>query len=292
MNTMRYAGNLGSADTTRTPSPNVWKDCPVRDIQEGVRNGVYFYDDFQDFPLIGTQTTQIAHGKYKVFATTGSSITRVSAVNSVEIAGGALSATIDTDNDSASIAQSYPSYLLSGLTTTSGKLWFECCYAQNSLVTNLAGVFIGLAEVEQWTLATGVPFNGGDAITNSASAIGFRIEEDGLGVIDTVYSDRATSFTNIGDADSALTAANTFIKLGMKYDPADKEGKAVRFYANNLELTNSLSNAALVALTNLDANALGLLFATVGDSAGTTFANYLKWWRVAQVFDLGGGAST
>ena len=291
METTRLRGNLAAANTVRSKSPNIWGDCPWTVLREGARNGMAFYDDFADFPLTGTQTTQIAHGKYKVFATTGSSITRVSAVNSVETIGGALSATIDTDNDSASIAQAYPSYLLSGLNSNSGKLWFECCYAQNSIATNMAGVFIGLAEVEQWTLATGVPFNGGDAITNSASAIGFRIEEDGLGVIDTVYSDRATSFTNIGDAASSLGAANTFVKLGMKYDPNDREGKAVRFYKDNLELADSLSVSTLQGLTNLDANALGLLWATVGDSGGTSFASYMKWWSVAQVFDLGGGAS-
>ncbi len=290
MNTMKYAGNLGPALTNRAPSPAIWKDCPWRDIAEGVRNGVIFYDDFQDFPLIGTQTTEIGHGKYKVFATTGSSVSRVSAVNSVELAGGALRLATDTDNDSATIAQSYPTYLMSGLKTNSGKLWFECCFARKSLLTNMAAGFIGFAEVEQWTLATGVPFNGGDAITNAASAIGFRLEEDGLGVIDTVYSDRATSFTNIGDAESTLTAAFAFIKLGMRYDPADVDGKAVRFFANNVELPTALSTSALVALTNLDANALGLIWSMCADSAGTAAEDYLKWWRVAQVFDLDGGA--
>lgn len=284
----------GSTDTSRLGSPAIWSSCPwddIRDPKSGV-NGVTFYDDFQDFPLPGTLTTQIGLGKYKAFANTGCTITRVSTINSVEIGGGALQVAIDTDNDSVSIAQAYPSYMLTGLTSNSGKLWFEVCYAQNSVLTNMASVFLGLAEVEQWTLANTVPLNASDAITNAASAIGFRIEEDGLGVIDTVYSDRATSFTNIGDAATSLGAAFTFVKLGMKYDPADKEGKAVRFYKDNLELTDSLSISDLQALTNLDANALGLLFATVADSAGTSFANYLKWWRVAQVFDQGGGAST
>jgi len=290
MNTMRFKGNLGAGDTSRTPSPNIWGDCPWRDLKEGVKNGIAFYDDFADFPLVGTQTTQINHGRYKVFASSGSLVSRLSAVNSVEIPGGVLAHAIDTDNDSVSIAWSYPSLMMTGLPSNSGKLWFECCYAQNSLLTNMAGTFIGLAEVEQWTLAAGVPFNGGDAITNSAAAIGFRLKEDGLGVIDTVYSDRATSFTDIGAAAGTLSAAYAFTKLGMKYDPADKEGKAVRFYKDNLELTTSLSNAALIALTNLDANALGLLWATVADSAGTSWLSYMKWWKVAQVFDLGGGA--
>lgn len=290
MNTLRYKGNLGSGDTSRTPSPAIWADCPIRNIQERVQNGIFFYDDFSDLPLAGTQTTQIGYGKYKVFGTTGSGISRLSTFNSVEIPGGFAAAQLDTDNDSASLAQAYPSFMLSGLSSNSGKLWFECCYAQNSIATNMAGVFIGLAEVEQWTLATGVPFNGGDAITNAASAVGFRIEEDGLGVIDTVYSDRATSFTNVGDAATTLGSAYKFVKLGMKYDPADKEGKAIRFFKDNLELADSISLTTLQGLTNLDANALGLIWSTVADSAGTSFIGAMKWWSCAQVFDLGGGA--
>lgn len=292
MNTLRFAGNLGSADTTRSKSPNIWKDCPWNDIKEGVRNGIAFYDDGQDFPLIGTQTTQIGHGKYKVYATTGSSVSRVSSINSVIVPGGAFALSTDTDNDAAALAQSYPTILLSGLTSNTGKMWFEGCFARKSLVTNMAAGFLGLAEVDKWTLSATVPFNASDSIDASAAAIGFRLAEDGLGAIDTVYSDRATSFTNIQAAATTLSAAYTFTKLGMKYDPADKENRVIRFYVDNLELATAMSGTDLRALTNLDANALGLIWAMCADSAGTAAVDYLKWWSVAQVFDLGGGAGT
>lgn len=285
MNSMLYRGNLASADTTRKLSPNIWADCPIRDIIERkTRNGIFRYDDFSDLPLAPTLTTQIAFGRYKAFANTGCAIDRVTTINSVEVAGGALRQTIDTDNDGVSIADAYPSFLLSGLTSNSGPLWFECCYAQKSLVTNMAAVFIGLAETEQWTQANGVPFNAGDPITNSASAIGFRIEEDGLGVVDTVYSDRATSFTNIGDTEGGTLVAYTFTKFAMKYDPNETDN-CIRFYVNNQELSTKLTRAALIARTNLDANALGLLWASCGDSAGTTFEGYMKWWACSQLFE-------
>lgn len=280
--TVQYKGNLASANTNRLKSPNIWGDCPWEAIKEGSINGIAFFDDFDMFPLIGTQTTQIAHGQYKVFATTGGSVAPVSSVNSVERAGSILDFTADTDNDSASLAQSYPSVLLSGLNSNSGKLWFEARVALSTLLTNTNGFFLGLAEVEQWTLATGVPFNGGDAITNAAAAIGFRKGEDALGVVDTVYSDRATSFTNIGDDATTISAANTFVKLGLAYDP-DNVSRCVRFFADNVELTDALSKSTLTGLTNLDANSLGLIFAHIVDSAGTAAHSYLDWWSVAQV---------
>ena len=276
----RLKGNLASADTSRAYSPNIWGDCPIMSILEGTVDGTIVDDDFLDFPLIGTQTTQIAHGRYKVFATGGGTVAGVSAVNSVEIGKGILDFGVDTDNDSASLAQSYPSFMLK---STSGKLWFEARVAYTPILTNGIGWFLGLAETELWTLATGVPFNGGDAITNSAAAIGFRKEEDGLGVIDTVYSDRATSFTNIGNEATSVAAAYEFIKLGMTFDPTAPATERIKFYANNLVLATKLSASALTALANLDANALGLLFAVVADSAGTSGHAYLDRWRCVQL---------
>lgn len=278
--------NYGSADTRRVRSPNVWKGIPFEELlaAPGQRNGMAFYDDFQDLPLAPTLTTQVAFGKYKAYAASGCTISRVSAVNSVELAGGALQIAMDTDDDEASICQAYPSYLLSGLNTNSGPFAAEFCYAQNSIVTNLAATFFGLFEVEQYTLAANTPMNSGDAITNTGSMIGFRIEEDGLGVVDTVYSDRATSFTNVGDTEGGTLAANTFTKFGIRYDPDDVL-RCVRFYVNNLECSTAITRAALRALTNLDANALGIGWAVAADSAGTSFAGYMKWWAAAQMFD-------
>lgn len=272
------------ADDHRRRSPAIWSLFPLAGVLEGHIDGIFFEDDFQDYPLIGTQTTQIGHGKYKVFNTGSGVVTRTSTINSVEIPGGALRINLDTDNDSGSIAQAYPSYMLTGLKSNSGLLCFECCYAQNSILTNMAGTFFGLAEVDQWTLATGVPFNGGDAITNTASAIGFRIEEDGLGVVDTVYSDRATSFTNIGDTEGGTLAPYTFRKFGFVYDPNALSEERITFFADNLALPTKLTGTQLTGLTNLDANALGLIWASVADSAGTSFEGYMKWWAVGQLF--------
>lgn len=274
----------GSSDTSRLPSPALWSRCPWEDIvnpNSGV-DGVAFYDDFQDLPLQGTLTTQIAAGRYKVFGDTGNTITRVMSINSAIVSGGALQFELDTDNDEVAMAQSYPSYSMTGLPATDGKLWFEICYAQNSVATNMASVFLGLANVAAVTLSTTVPLNDGNAIDASMYGIGFRIEEDGLGVIDTVYTDGATSFTNVGDTEGGTLTAYTFKKLGMFYDPNDS-AKCIRFFADNVELTSAVSRSTLTGLTNLDAAGLGLLMAFCADSGGTSFDGYVKWVRIAQL---------
>ncbi len=272
-----------STNTDYGLSPQVWSKFPIGTVLKDPSLGNYFFDDFKDFPgPLGTQTTEIAFGKYKLFNTGAVKVGRAFQVNSVELQGGVMVLPTDTDNDSASLAQAFPSYFLSGLTSTSGPLCFEVCMAQKSVLTNMASSFIGLAETDLWTLATAVPLNASDAITNGGSAIGFRIEEDGLGVIDTVYSDRATSFTNIGDTEGGTLVANTFVKLGMIYDPMNAL-RCIRFFVNGVECTTAMTRAALVALTNLDANNLGLIATTCADSAGTAHELYMKWWAVGQL---------
>lgn len=279
----------GTANTSRLPSPAIWGEVPWLDFQEsnqlttgpGGPGGIHFWDDFVDYPLIGTQTTQIGHGRYKVFNTGSGVVAGVSTVNSVELAGGILRNNVDTDNDSGSLAMAYTPFLMTGANTTSGRLWFECRVAWSPITTNGLGWFVGLAETDQWTLATGVPFNGGDAITNSASAIGFRKPEDDTTTYDTVYSDRATSFTAIGDADGTGYTAYTWVKLGMTYDP-QRSSDCIRFYVNNQQLTNVMSRTTLTGLTNLKANGLGFLWAIIADSSGTSGEMFMDWVRIAQ----------
>lgn len=277
-------------------SPNIWASCPLSWIKKFYPEGFVRWDASR-LLLAGTQTTEIAgpiEGT-KVFSTTALVVDSVSAVNSVEKWGSVIRFGGDTDNDSSALAQAYPTFRMSGLAASSGRLWFEGCVALTSLAVDTLGFMMGMAETELWTLATAVPFNGGDAITNGASFVGFRKGEDALGVVDTVYSDRATSFTNVtggttagGTTDgSAISAANTFAKFGFTYDPGPgndfNSDKIIRFFQDNVELNTGITKAALIALTNLDANALGPIFAQITDSGGTAVKAYLKWLQVAQL---------
>jgi len=281
MNTIRPEKNF-TADTGYGPSPAIWEGVRINDTLENFGVGVLFEDTFQRIPLPPTLTTQIAFGGYKAFATSGDTITRVGSVNSAKVLGGALQFSHNTDNNSCSLAQYGPGFSMSGDPTVDGPLYFEVCYAQNSIVTNLASTIIGLAETNLWTLATGVPLNAGDSPTNAAAFIGFQVKEDSLGAGDTVYSDRATSFTAVGTGEYQL-AANTFTKLGFIYDPT-KTTECVTFFKDNQKLTTKVARSTITGTTNLKANDLGFIFASVADSAGTSFSAWLKWIRIFQYF--------
>jgi hypothetical protein len=291
------------ASNTREPSDSIWGTCPVDELGSDLRKGWIFYDDFRDLPLAPTETTQIAYGDYKVFATTSASVAPVHAVNSVDT--GIVLANSVVVSTSASIAQPYGQARLSGVTGTDGKLWFEACVAIKGILATTQGFFLGLAETDLFTLATGVPINGGAAtITNGGSMIGFQSIETGPLAINTVMSDRATSFTTIqagvagtlpvglvpafepagppaGVAAGSFGAtAYTFTKLGMIYDPA-QSGGCITFFQDGLPFATQYSNASLIGTTNLKANSLAMMLAVIGTGTG---AVYMKWWRCAQLY--------
>lgn len=267
----------------RQASPNVWYDCPWESLRDGSQGGQAYFDDFNFIPLIGTQTTQIGNGQYKLFATSGSSVAPVITVNSVATPGGILGFSVDSSANSASLAQAYPSFIATGLQTTMGKLWFEARVACTSVVTNRIGWMIGLAETTLWTLATGVPYSSNaGAITNGASFLGFEHLPADTTEIRTARSDRATSFTETGSAQGTL-AAYTFTNLAFTIDPADFDStRMVRFYQNNIELGTAMSKTTLTGCTNLDANNLGLIIAAVAGSGVSSDIFFVDWVRIAQ----------
>ncbi len=293
-----------SAQTDRQHSHTIWQDCPWEEIQNGSKDGVAYFDDFNDLPLFPTLTTQIAYGKYKAFAANSNTIGYPpnGQINSLPAPGGILQLTGagGTVSDCFSISQANPAYLLSGVTSNSNKLWFECRIAVQNITANHSCFFIGLGETNLITLTAISPFATGGtglAIVTTGSLLGWKSQmaQTVAGQLNAVYSDRAATFTFAGLSTASdgpgISAAFTFTKLGFIYDPADKDGYAVRFYQDGVYTGTKITNAALVALTNLPVNPLGLIFSQVeGSGAAAADATYLDWWRCAQLYTLGGPA--
>lgn len=280
-NKQQYSGSI-FADASNDLS-SFWADCPIADIKNGWRRGWFHEDDFSDVPLIGTQTTQIGWNKGKVFATASANVVPATILNSIEYGGNNLQLLNAAANDRLAYSQAYPSFFITGTPATSGTLWMEARVALTSIATATMGLMFGLAEIDQWALAAGVPFSTNDsiAITNTASFIGFNKATTGLGLGSTAVSDRATSMTNIG-ANEITFAANTFVKLGMKYNPVGGSEEIV-FYVNGVKTATRYSQTQLIATTNLKANPLGLIIATIGGSAVSTNSTHLDWWRCFQL---------
>lgn len=266
------------------PSPAIWADCPVLEMIADPAVGFYFFDDFVTFPVIPTITSEAGVGNhYKAYNTGDGTITLPTSVNSTETPGGVIAMRTDTDGDQGALATVATPFRLSG-TTSHGKLWFEARIATTQILTNDAQIFVGLGETDGLTLAAAVPLADGNACANGGAMIGFGRDEDGLGVLQTRYADRATSWTAV-DATAGTIAALTWTKVGMVWDPNVKNqyGDNLSFYQDGTLLDTGLTNAEIAALTNLDANNLGLLMAIFADSSGTSSYLYMDWWRAGQL---------
>jgi hypothetical protein len=171
---------------------------------------------------------------------------------------------------------------MNGNESTSGKLWFEHRMCFTGILTNGIGWICGLAETDLFTLATAVPLNGGDAVTADGGFIGFNKLEDGLGVINTCRADRAAAAPTSIQAAVGSVAAFEFFKIGMFYDPSNA-AECLTFYFNGVKCSTVITKAVLQAYTHIDANALGFIFASVADSAGTTSESFHDWTKIYQL---------
>lgn len=272
-----FVGAPLSGDTTRGPSASLWGDCKFNEIQADPNLGVAVHDDFNDFGLPGTQTSEINLGRYKVYNTGSGTVAIKPGFPTTHAPGGIIAMLCDTAGDQSVIGTHQVPILLNN---TAGKAWFEARVAVTGIATDNAQIFIGLGENSAMTFGAAQPLADADAGQTTGGFIGLRVKEDGVGVVDSCYQDRSATVTNV-QAGVGTFAAHTWKKLGMKYDP-NNSAEAVTFYVDGVKQTSVLTATQLAAFTYLDVNGLGPVFAMFADSAGTSTYGYMDWWRWAQ----------
>lgn len=278
MNKQQYSGT-SVADTSSGQS-NFWADCPIGEIQRGDRRGIHFFDDFLDMGLPGTQTTEINLGRYKVYNTGAGKVIcdAMPHASSPVGNGGIISMLCDTAGDQSVIGTHQCPFALN---STSLKLWFEARIAVTSIATAMTHLFIGLGNNYDVTFGAAIPLADADATGTAVALLGVTRLEDGLGVLNTAYTDEAATYTTV-QAGAGAIAAETWVKVGFTWDRS-KGANALEFYINGVKCTTAVSAATIAALTHLDASGLGPVFAQFADASGTANYAYLDWWRCAQL---------
>lgn len=277
-NFFTYAKN--TADTSSDYSPGIWQSCPVEALKAGI-GGVIFEDDFLDTNLPGTQTSEVAFGRYKAYNTGSGTVKANSSLDGTLTAGGVVSILCDTAGDAGVFGTQATPFVISGLTSNSGKLWFEARIAVTGIATNNIQLFLGFGQNDAFTYGAAKPLGDANAVATDGPFLGFQMTEDGLGVVNASYADEAATWTN-AVAGLGTLAASTWAKVGMIYDPSNSTS-CLRFFWNGVPSSTVVSKSTLTGLTHLDASPLGLLFATFADSAGTSTYAYLDKWRCAQL---------
>lgn len=257
--------------TLRTPS-SFWADCPWDQIRSGVVDGVTFFDDFNLSPGMTTlNTANVQFGQWSAYGDTGNTVTTANE------AGGVLIFTVDTDNEQFTLKSRAGSMLIS---TAAKNLWFEARVKVSSITdTNCGGCFFGLYEGAAADANIGLSAN----VMADANFVGWnRLEADGDQWEPAWKADGVA--VQVGEADAYTIVADTYYKLGFKWDFALQK---LFFYVNGVVTSSHVGSTVVGAsaspTTFPNDVYLGPMI-TVGAGGTPTGTTSVDWIRGAQVF--------
>lgn len=221
---VRYRANFAAADTNRLKSPNIWSDCPEVQIREGSIGGMYSDWDFVDGGLITSPTTEAALVGLPLigFGSSGATVTYG------DEQGGTLVLTEATDNEAVYVKNKPGAFQISSL---KGKFWFEARIKVNAITDNQIGFLLGMFDDVAMTVVVPLSTANPPILATTGNFVGFWGREEDAGMVHTEY--KADGVTTVVVQESVHQfVADTYVKLGMKFDPKDAY---LRFYVNNVE---------------------------------------------------------
>lgn len=252
------------------PSYNIWADCPVMEIIEDPSKGYGFFDDFILGGITPTITTAIGVGSfYNFFGSSGATITYDDQL------GGGIVLSETTDDESVSMTTEQHPFWIS---QDYGKLWFEARIKISTIATTESAIALGLMDTT--ALAVAVPLTATAGAIADINFVGFHKLDTDLGVCDCSYKANGVTAVQVKDGMTGVFAADTYVKLGMVFDPRDNY---LRFYVDGVEQPDKklIPNA-----TGTDFPAdigLGPVFAMHLGAAASDNTATMDWWRCYQL---------
>ena len=223
-----------------------WGDCRIIDSSELHREVYGYTEQFLALEEM-TSTGMSADGKYHCFiensAVFGTDATR----------GGRASLVTGATDDNEIIVQALGTttagdapFQISQVAADKRKLWYETTI-ETVEIAGTESFFIGLCE-------NFVP-GAGDVLADATmvpksttSLIGFHFPEADTTTCDVIYQETGQSLTTPINGGITL-AANTKIRLGIKYDPSRANAEQITFYVNGIP------QATFVTFANIEAAA-------------------------------------
>ncbi len=276
-------------EVTGAPSPMIWGD-PELVKCEDPRFGFHKFDDFTAFPNAGNSVANVSHGDYMALTSAGGTIA------AADEAGGVIDFYSATDGQAAALALAAPLVNMpgadAGAASTGKKFALEFKVKTDTIANTKHEFFAGL--MNNTALSATVPITngaGGDVLA-SQPMIGFhRTEDDGDVITTRYYSGSQADIKLAAITASEQTTANgktvpafaidTFIKLGMLYEPnkVNLNGDNLGFYVDGFLLDDGLTNQEIYDLTALAAAYLRLVFGyrAAVSTGGTPSLDWLKF---------------
>ena len=235
----------------------------------------FFFDDFAQF---GVYTTVTSEGGYITVQDTAVTIAPSADADNSEGEFGVLKVYHDgTAHDEGNIE-------LGG--GTAGLVRIDNTVGERSVVAMEARVKVTLITVGSCCFALGLGEPGiyaADMIVDTTGAlvvkdfVGFQTLLTSNSEIDTVYAMAAGSLVQVKD-NAGTMVADTWIKLGLVYDPFGAPNHKLMYFIDGVELGDSPTDAIIAAGTPfpLDEELTLCLGTKILTAAATSF--YMDWW--------------
>jgi hypothetical protein len=237
---------------------------------------------FLDFANFGVMASAASQGGFITYQDSGVTIqpgpdcdNSEGEFGMVEVAGN------DADNDEGHLELGAGTSGLVRIDPTAGEravVAAEFRFKKVSVANNAVAVALGLGE-PGFAAADGLADNTG--VLASKDFVGFQTLHASGSEIDTVHRLAGQSVVQVKD-NAATMVADTWIKLGMVYDPRAEANKKMKFFVNGVELNDSVTDAVIAAgsVFPTDEELTLVMLTKVGEAAESKA--YLDWAAVGK----------
>ena len=242
----------------------------------------FFFDDFAKLGVMASTVTQCG---YKTYQDEGVTIQQCASADNSEGEFGILEITgNDADNDEGSIELGAGTSGLVRIDPTLGERAIVACEARikRTSVTNDHTAFaFGLGE-PAFCAANALVDNTGAMVAAGKDFVGFQALCASNSEIDTIYTIGGTATVVQVKDNAATSVADTWMKLGVVYDPLGAANKKLKFFVDGVELDDSVTDAIIAAGTAFptDEEMTLVLLTKNGDAGTTAHGTFCDWWAV------------
>ncbi len=192
--------------------------------------------------------------------------------NGLEIAGN------DADNDEGNIGSSGNIAIISDAAADKALMGFEISVSKASIGNNGLAFFAGLIETGK-VAANALTDDHG--VLPNADYVGFNSLQDDGDSLDVVYR-KTDGAAQAVETNCHTMVADTFMKLGMIYDPQNSQDRKMQFFVDGVDIGSYVTASDIAAATFPDGEALGWAFFTKVGTAAEVKA-HCRWVRFCQL---------
>jgi len=282
-NKVRYNGD----NSRRGLSPALWGDQAKVVADQDLGKCVFQFEDFRGWSTHTVNTNAVIQGSaasWKVIASDGVLINPPATVDLATGESGVLTISgADADNDELYLCNPYEWLKLDD--SVPNRIKLECRMRKDVLTDATSSFSFGLTKVSDAVAA--MLTDGTGVLEANVDFVGFQQLTDDGDAIDLVY--QATGQTlNTLLANAGTMTANTFIKLGLEYNPTPGDLNCLKFYIDGVHVNrvaNTVSAADIAAATFPDAVAVVPVFGFIMNGTGDASYPALDWIAAGQWFE-------